>query len=323
MFALQVPDYTRVTYVEPHGARGRQMLAAHSELRALTGPLPWSAAWTLALVAVQCGLALIVSRQSWMLWLLCAYVIGATIDHALWALIHECSHNLVFRSRTANRIVAITANVPLVFPAAISFCKYHLLHHRHMGEMEFDAGVPGPTESRVVGRSGVAKALWVAGTAVVQGVIRPRRLTRVALIDGWTVVNLIAQTACMVLLVAAAGLPPLRYLIVSSMFAIGLHPLGARWIQEHFALRPGQETYSYYGPLTHISFNVGYHNEHHHIVTIPWSRLPQIRRLAPEFYDGLHSYSSWTALLVEFLRNRDITLFNYVIRPTRHEPRSR
>src|SRR5207244_11806934 len=89
MFALQVPDYTRVTYVEPHAARGRQMLAAHSELRALTGPLPWSAAWTLALVAVQCGLALTVSRQSWMLWLLCAYVIGATIDHSLWALIHE------------------------------------------------------------------------------------------------------------------------------------------------------------------------------------------------------------------------------------------
>ena len=87
---------------------------------------------------------------------------------------------------------------------------------------------------------------------------------------------------------------------MSTVFAIGLHPLGARWIQEHFALVPGQETYSYYGPLNKVSFNVGYHNEHHDIVTIPWSRLPQVRRIAPEFYDGLHSYTSWTSLLSAF-----------------------
>ena len=100
-----------------------------------------------------------------------------------------------------------------------------------------------------------------------------------------------------------AGGAPFKYLVVSTVFAIGLHPLGARWIQEHFALAPGQETYSYYGPLNKVSFNVGYHNEHHDIVTIPWSRLPQVRRIAPEFYDGLHAYTSWTALLVRFLRD--------------------
>ena len=184
-----------------------------------------------------------------------------------------------------------------------------------MGEMELDAGVPGPTESRVVGRSGVAKALWVAGTAVVQGIIRPRRLTRVALVDGWTVVNLIAQAACMTILGAVAGVAPLRYLIVSSVFAIGLHPLGARWIQEHFALAPGQETYSYYGPLNRVCFNVGYHNEHHDLVTIPWSRLPEIRRTAPEFYDQLHAHRSWTALLLTFLGNRRVSLFSRIVRP--------
>jgi sphingolipid delta-4 desaturase len=101
--------------------------------------------------------------------------------------------------------------------------------------------------------------------------------------------------------------------------AIGLHPLGARWIQEHFALVPDQETYSYYGPLNRVSFNVGYHNEHHDLVTVPWSRLPEIRRRAPEFYDGLHAYTSWTGLLVRFVRDRHITLFNYIVRPGRGE----
>src|ERR1700730_12975654 len=170
LFSVTSPDYIRVTYGEPHAARGRQMLGAHPELRARAGPLPVSAVWTMVLVLTQCGLALIVGHRSWVIWVPCAYVIGATIDHALWALIHDCTHNLVFRSRTANRILAIVANVPLVVPGAISFAKYHLLHHRNMGDLELDAGIPGPTESRVVGRSGLAKAAWVAGTIVIQGI---------------------------------------------------------------------------------------------------------------------------------------------------------
>ncbi len=309
-------DYIHVTYGEPHAQRGRRMLAAHPELRALAGSYPLSALWTLLLVAAQIGLGIVVGHRSWLIWAPAAYIIGATIDHALWALIHDTCHNLVFRSRTANRWVAILANLPLVVPGAISFGKYHLLHHRHMGDLEFDAGIPGPTEARVVGRSGWAKATWVAGTIFVQGIIRPRRLA-VKLLDGWTITNIVVQVAAMALLVYVAGFAPLKFLLMSTVFAIGLHPLGARWIQEHFALVPGQETYSYYGPLNKLSFNVGYHNEHHDIVTIPWARLPRIRGIAPEFYQGLHSYSSWTSLLVQFVRDRNITLFNAIVRPGR------
>ena len=312
-------DYIRVNYSEPHALRGRQMLASHPELRALFGPSAASAAWIVLLVVAQCGLALLVGPRSWMLWLPCAYLFGATIDHALWALIHDCCHNLVFRSRTANRLIAIVANVPLVVPGAISFSKYHLLHHRHMGDLEFDAGIPSPTEARVIGRSATAKALWVASMILVQGVVRPRHLRRIRLLDAWTVINIVAQVAMMALLAVWAGAAPFKYLVASTVFAIGLHPLGARWIQEHFALVPGQETYSYYGPLNKVSFNVGYHNEHHDLVTIPWSRLPEIRRIAPEFYNGLHSYTSWTSLLVRFVRDRNITLFNYIVRPGRGE----
>jgi sphingolipid delta-4 desaturase len=312
-------DYIRVTYVEPHAARGRQMLSAHPELRTLAGPMPISAVWTVALVTTQFVVAFLVADRSWLIWLPCAYVLGATIDHALWVLIHECSHNLVFRSRTGNRIVAIVANLPMVLPAALSFCKYHLLHHRHIGELEFDAGVPGPTESRVVGRSAVLKTIWVAAFAIVMGIIRPLRMRRIPFVDRWTVINFVVQVGCMAALAIWAGPGPFKYLVASTILAIGLHPLGARWIQEHFAFAPGQETYSYYGPLNKVSFNVGYHNEHHDLVTIPWSRLPQVRHVAPEFYEGLQSYQSWTALLVRFLRDRRITLFHYIVRPPRQE----
>src|SRR5689334_16280701 len=98
-------DYIRVLHTEPHAGRGRQLLAAHPELRALAGPDRSSAAWVAALVLLQGGIALLAGGYRWYVWLPCAYVVGATIDHALWVLIHECSHNLVFRSRTGNRLL--------------------------------------------------------------------------------------------------------------------------------------------------------------------------------------------------------------------------
>lgn len=308
-------DYIRVTYPEPHAARGRLMLAAHPELRTLAGQEPASALWIVALVVAQFVLALEVGDRPWYVWLPCAYVVGATIGHALWALIHETSHNLVFRWRAGNRIIAIVANLPMVFPGAIPFCKYHLLHHRHMGDMDFDGGVPGHDESRFIGRSGWLKGAWLACTFLIQGVVRPHRMTRVRMIDTWTVINFLVQAVAMLSFGWFAGPGPLVYLLASSILAIGFHPLGARWIQEHFALVPGQETYSYYGPLNRVSFNVGYHNEHHDIVTVPWSRLPRVREMAPEFYSNMHAYYSWTELLVRFVRSRDITLFNYIVRP--------
>jgi sphingolipid delta-4 desaturase len=317
---MPLRDYIHVTYSEPHAGRGRALLQAHPELRALGGPDRRSALWAFGLVVLQLTLALALRDRPWIVWLPAAYLIGATVDHALWVLIHECSHHLVFRGRTANRLLAIGINLPLVAPAAMSFCTYHLAHHRHLGEMDYDAGIPGPLESRVIAASTTAKTAWLAMFFLVTGVVRPRRLTKIAFVDRWTLINLVVQITAMIGLFAYAGSGPFKYLGASTICGIGLHPLGARWIQEHFALVDRQETYSYYGPLNKVSFNVGYHNEHHDLVTVPWSRLPQIRRMAPEFYDNLHSYRSWTALLVRFTVDRRITLFQYVVRPSPAAP---
>ena len=63
-----------------------------------------------------------------------------------------------------------------------------------------------------------------------------------------------------------------------------------------------------------LALNVGYHNEHHDLMRVPWSRLPALKRMAPELYEPLHSHSSWSALLWRFLTDPGITLYSRVVR---------
>jgi len=62
---------------------------------------------------------------------------------------------------------------------------------------------------------------------------------------------------------------------------------------------------------------VGYHNEHHDFPSIPWNKLPQIKKTAPRYYDSLVSHKSWTRLFFRFLFDKEISLYHRVIRKDR------
>lgn len=307
-------DFIRVEHREPHLARTRRMLQEHPGLKALFGPVRISALLVVSLVASQAALAFALRDHPWWAVLAAAWLVGAVIDHALWVLIHECTHNLVFKSSRANTLLSIVANLPILFPSAVSFRKYHLLHHRFQGDPNYDADLPSPLEARLVQNVWWRKALWLLLFFVAQA-SRVNRLRKIPFFDGWYALNFLAQIAFIAAVGLTMGGGSLAYLFLGSIFAIGLHPVGARWIQEHYLTgERGQETFSYYGPLNVVALNVGYHNEHHDLMRVPWTRLPKVKALAPEYYADLEHHTSWSKLLVRFIFDPKLSLFSRMLR---------
>jgi sphingolipid delta-4 desaturase len=306
-------DFTWSQEPNPHHVRVRQILKKHPEMKELIGKNPYTIFMIIGLVSAQVAISYFVSDVSWWIVFLAAYAVGAFISHALWVMIHEASHGLIFRGKVPNLMAGIIANLPHIFASSVSFQRYHLKHHAHQGEHDLDADLPDFWEAKLVSNNPFNKMLWFLFFPVFQ-VTRTARLN-IDLFDRWILLNWIIQISFNVALFVFLGPKAFVFMLASFFFSVGLHPLGARWIQEHYlTLDPIQETYSYYGPLNKVAFNVGFHNEHHDFPSIPWNKLPQIKSKAPDYYDTLLSHQSWTKLFFSFIFNPKLSLYSRVLR---------
>lgn len=108
------------------------------------------------------------------------------------------------------------------------------------------------------------------------------------------------------------GIKAVAYLIIGSAFSNGFHPLGMRNVQEHLVRITNQPTYSLYysDSLTWlhalVSLNINHHIEHHDFSNIPWTNLPRLRKIAPEFYNNMNNYNSYTQVWKEFVFDEGI-----------------
>ena len=305
-------EFHRLDSPEVHKDRARAILRDHPQLRRLIGRNPYSVVVIAGVVVLQLGLSYSLRDQPWWAIVLTAYLVGAFANHAMYVMIHEAAHNLIFENRTLNRVAGIVADVPNVVPAAVSFARYHLKHHAFMGIYDLDADIPSRWEARLIGNGTLGKAFWLLLFPVVQ-ITRPPRL-RIEFMSAWGWFNWAVVFAVDAGIIVLFGPKAFLYLVLSLFFSIGLHPLGARWIQEHYVVDHPQETYSYYGVLNRLAFNVGYHNEHHDFPSVPWNRLPEIRATAGDYYNRLTYHTSWTKLLLQFLFDRKLSLYSRIVR---------
>ena len=123
------------------------------------------------------------------------------------------------------------------------------------------------------------------------------------------------------------GARTVQYFILSSFLAGSLHPCAGHFIAEHYVYDrhalsnksnnnkdkradvPIPETYSYYGPLNLLTYNVGLHNEHHDFPAVPWSRLPALHEIARDFYADLPCHDSWVGVMWQFIWDKEVGLW--------------
>ncbi|XP_053995078.1 sphingolipid delta(4)-desaturase DES1 [Hylaeus anthracinus] len=298
-------DFEWVYTEEPHATRRTIILEKYPQIKKLFGYDPMFK-WTVTgMVLIQLISIYFVKDLNYPMVFLLAYCFGGVINHSLMLAIHEIAHNLAFGHARplANRLFGYFANLPIGIPVSCSFKKYHLLHHRYQGDEVLDTDLPTLLEAKLFCTT-FGKFCWICLQPFFYAFrpffVYPLSPTLIEFI------NLVIQLTFDGLLWYFFGGKVLVYLLFGSVMAMGLHPVAGHFISEHYMYKKGFETYSYYGPLNWITFNVGYHNEHHDFPAVPGSRLPEVKRIASEFYDNLPQHNSWTSVLYDFVMDPEI-----------------
>src|ERR1044072_3725380 len=116
---------------QPHPGRAREIIKAHPEVRQLMVRNPWTALIAVSIVCMQTAIAFWMGalgfNYCW-LRLVIAFCIGAFAHHANYVIIHDATHNLIFRRPSWNKMVGIIADLANLMPGAMGFRVYHLKH---------------------------------------------------------------------------------------------------------------------------------------------------------------------------------------------------
>jgi sphingolipid delta-4 desaturase len=213
--------------------------------------------------------------------------------------IHELSHDLFMPTALGNKLFGYVANLPLIFPVSATFNRYHNAHHAGLNTDGVDADLPTEFEFRMFNQSRLGRLVWVFLQPLMYG-LRPL-FEKPKSPNKWQIWNLLIQLVYSATIYYFSGFYGLIYLMAGTALGIGLHPISGHFIAEHYEIFKGQETSSYYGPGNWITYNVGYHVEHHDLPKIPGRLLPKLKRMAPEFYDNLNHHTSWIAVVYNFV----------------------
>jgi sphingolipid 4-desaturase/C4-monooxygenase len=180
----------------------------------------------------------------------------------------------------------------------------------------WDVDLPTSLEKSAVSNL-AAKLAWVSSYLAIYGlrplIVRPKKPDASDLLCLGLVIGFDAAVLYF------WGVKSLTYLLAGTLLGGGLHPMAGHLIAEHYCFVSGQETYSYYGPLNALTYNVGFHNEHHDFPQIPHTRLHKLKGIAPEFYEPLARHASWCWVIWTFLTDNSVGPWTRIKRVQRGE----
>jgi len=258
-------------------------------------------------------------------------------------------HAFGYQYPLLNRLFSIFVNLPIGIPSACAFKKYHNLHHRFLGQDGVDTDLPTEWEGRVFRHPIMKALWLFCQPityGVRPFLVKPMP---VCILEAFNIAVQITFDIAVYWVCGPKMLAYLLVgtWLTMGLHPLGGHFITEHFLWPRFEAKgkartdadsdsgnssehditnvtdgnysaeqirrlknaEGNETFSYYGPLNLLTWNVGYHVAHHDFPAIPGSLLPEVHRIAPEWYENVPAHTSWTWALVEFITDSNLGPF--------------
>ncbi|GME91915.1 unnamed protein product [Ambrosiozyma monospora] len=262
----RILDFYWTNAKDPHTIRRKEILKKYPKVTKLCGHEPLTKYISFCVVMLQLSLAYYLRNTSPLSFkfLALAYGIGGFCNQNCFLCIHELSHNLGFKKPLHNKLFSIFVNIPIGIPYSASFLPYHQLHHKFLGDETYDTDLPTKFEAMFL--SSVLGKAFFATFQIFFYALRPMFITQIKF-TYIHLLNVIAQFFVDYLMIKFWGPKSVLYFVLSSFFAGSLHPTAGHFVSEHYIFKPPKnyhafvdtppiETYSYYGLLNLVTWNV-------------------------------------------------------------------
>ncbi|MEM7673504.1 MAG: fatty acid desaturase [Verrucomicrobiota bacterium] len=258
------------------------------------------------------------------LWtILLAATFGAFFAYAFQQLTHEVCHSPNGGTRFA-KLFAIAGDVTVGTSGpnlSIYYFAGHLTHHKNTG----DDGDPDyvlhshwAILPKMFGKSRIGRLTWITLFALftfefmqIEHWLGRYNVPHIKKPGKKILLLVLLKYAFMALTFWYGGFWCFLYFKLAGGFAMGAfgHPYGAFWLMQHMAHPKNgyQPTVSYGGSLlwNWMTFGELYHVEHHDFPNIPFDKIYQVRKIAPEYYQDLWVVDSVLRLSWEWISHTD------------------
>uniref|UniRef100_A0A915L518 Sphingolipid delta4-desaturase N-terminal domain-containing protein n=1 Tax=Romanomermis culicivorax TaxID=13658 RepID=A0A915L518_ROMCU len=254
-----------------------------------------------------------------------AYIVflGPTLATIMTLHLHEAAHGLVFGPNHVwkNRLYGYAINLFMGGAFFAYFKRQHKNHHKYIGDEVLDSEYPSEMEAKIFSSNPVSKFAWFLLNPFIFFIRTPTFILKNSFweISGEIFLNQILNLSFNIFLLYKGWVDLWLYFIFSALLANESHMFGFWGVSSHVEFLKDKETTSYYGWMNKIFLNFGYHMEHHDFPSIPSKYLPEVTKIAPEFYEDSFTFDSFYSAVVKFLFDPNLGIRSRLKRPAVHQ----